>query len=459
MTEIAVSRNQKVFAVAESTAGTLVFPTGSGVSLGSVIPAGNASINQSPAFADSEEIRNSLDIIDRFQNSLPPGEWTLPMYLRPGGTVGAVPQGDILFQSLQGSKNAATTAALDGAITNSDTTITVDTVAGGVLSKRGVITVGTEKIYYGGLTDNGDGSYDLTSCVRGYAGTTAASALDDAAVTLSSVFYKQAVTAPAFSLWVQTDHFIQGLSGCTANKCTLSLKNEGAVMLNFSGQGMQMCWAGKDALTAGASLGASTITVSDAKRFSVNARIQNVTKLDHATNGYAITAVNYTTNVITVSPVLAAAWDSADVIQGYLPDTEEIGTPIESRRTSILINGVAGKMKATEISFDTPKQYINDEVGQAYPDDYVPNTRNITSNLNVYFRKDSAKYFYDGYQGNNLPVEVVYGNEDGKKMLVYMPKCNAEVPKINITNPTVELQMPLKSLGTAGEDSVEIVFI
>ena len=81
--EIGISRSQVVFAVQESVRGTLVFPT----AIDFIRPAGLAIINQVPEFSPSEELRNTLDILDEFQNSIPPGEWSLNMYCRPAAAI------------------------------------------------------------------------------------------------------------------------------------------------------------------------------------------------------------------------------------------------------------------------------------------------------------------------------------------------------------------------------------
>ena len=64
MTLIAKSRKQRVFAVMETTAGTLMTPAGA---TDFIRPAGDAMMNQSPTFADSPEKRDTLDVLDQLQ--------------------------------------------------------------------------------------------------------------------------------------------------------------------------------------------------------------------------------------------------------------------------------------------------------------------------------------------------------------------------------------------------------
>jgi len=90
---------QDCFVVPEVTKGTAVFPT---LAAHRVVTAGTADINQQASFSDSEEIANSLDVLERFQDQMGAGTWSVPMYLRPSGTAGTAPMGNTLIESLMG---------------------------------------------------------------------------------------------------------------------------------------------------------------------------------------------------------------------------------------------------------------------------------------------------------------------------------------------------------------------
>ena len=458
---IGISRSQVVFAVKETTCGTLKFPT----AIDFIRPAGLAIINQVPEFIDSEELRNTLDILDQFQNQLPPGDWSLNMYARPATAIGGTPQGDPLFQSWQGSLNPATAASLAGGINATAATVPFDGLTGGEMPNRGVVLVGTEYIRYTGITRASQTATagTLTGCTRGYFGTTAAIGADNADMNLSSRFYKQAVDSPSFSLWVKTDHFLQGLSGCSVSSAVLGVNNEGAVMFTMTGQGMKMVFAGKGSVNALAATGATLITVVDSDLYSVDARIQNSSADDtNGTSGYTITRVNSATNQIVVSPVIAEQWVSTDVIEGYLPPATVIGSPIESRYTSILIDNVTGKFRSNDFTFDVPKQYITDEVGVDYPEGFVEDVRSISSDLNIYFRAADAKYFTLGLNAYEVPISITFGQTataaDYRGMELYLKRAKLKTPEISGDGPTLTLSMGLMALGTVGEDSAELIF-
>lgn len=453
---VGLARKQRVFAKVEATIGTMVYPSGT---LDAIRPVGNAVINQNPAFVDTEELQDTLDVLDQFQSATPAGSWSLSMYLRPSGLVAvantALPQGSVLFQSLQGLKNAATTMTASAIASATISTVHIGAIAGGDVPEKGVVIIGTEKIHYTGITR---ASLDatvatLTGCVRGYGSTTATS---HSAGTLSicSIFYKQNTCSPTFSLWVETDHFVQGLSGCTIDNAVFDITNEGAVKVTMDGKGMKMVWAGTSAAAAAATKTALNITVDDAKLYKAGAYI----KVGTVATISKISAVNTTTNVLTLVAGIGHATATDDAIVGYLPPVTEIGDPIESKDTTVQINGVAAKLKAGSVSFATPHQYIEDEIGTDYPEDFLEDKRQITSTLNLYFKKADAKYFTDGFDGEEVPVLITFGDTAGSIVDIYMKRCKLTVPSVNFASPAVELSIPIKALGTVGEDSAEIIF-
>ncbi|PZM65725.1 hypothetical protein [Paenibacillus dendritiformis] len=80
----------------------------------------------------------------------------------------------------------AKTAKINDAdgITAADSTIALKNIEYPAWPASGVVTIGTEDIKYTSFLDNGDGTGALIGCTRGYNGTTAASAANNAVVTL-----------------------------------------------------------------------------------------------------------------------------------------------------------------------------------------------------------------------------------------------------------------------------------
>lgn len=474
---IATSRKQKVFAVKETTQGTLVFPSNTDF----IMPAGPATIKQTPDFKNSDEIKNSLDVVDQFQNAQPAGDWTCDMYCRVPDTYTDDIQGDIFFESLQGSKidSGTITFSVNTSVGAADTTILADatSLSGDTrLPETGVIEIGTEAIYYRGITITST-VITFSNCIRAWNGTTAISHDGSSSAisgcSLLSPWFRQKVGGDTFSLWVMTDHFTQAMSGCTVNSGVLGLNNEGAATWKMSGQGMATYWAGTDDVATSSASGQKNIVVTDANKFSVGAYIQ-VTHASGTTDtnsgsGYQIESITTATNTLTVDTNLADTWAVGDEVSGYLPTGTTVANALESRYTYIWIDDTQGKFQSSDLTFNVPKNYIIDEIGTAHPEGFVEDVRNITSNMNVYFRKDDAKYFELGSLGNTFKLHALIGNMganvDGinhdteRKMGLSFPKVRSDSPTISISGATVSLNMPTTCLGVSGEDSADIVII
>jgi hypothetical protein len=454
-TEIGLSRKQKVFVKKETTIGTRVFPVDGDL----ILPAGNAVMNQNPEFTDSEELRDTLDIVDQFPNARPAGTWSIPMYFRPDATLGNQPQGGPLFESLQGDIGAST-FTIETSVASDATSIAFTTLAGDRLPNKGVVTIESEDIYYSAVTMSSSTAGTLTVGTggRGYNSTTAAA--HDGSVTpiagnaLKSVFYIQKTTSPSFSLWIKTDHLVQGMSGCTASECSIELNNEGAVMFNFSGEGMEMVWAGTSA--AASTSATTTVVVDDAKLYSAGAYIQNVTTSDTNTGaGYLISSINYGTNTLTVNASMSVSEN--DVIAGFLPTGTAKETPIESKDTSIYFDGVEAKFRTSTYTVSAPKNYLTDEVGTQYPEEYVEDVRSVSADFNLYCKPATVKYIYDGYEANEFALNITLGDTEGSILEIYNPRCRTSAPEIGNDGPTMTLSMTMTALGTTGEDSLEFI--
>jgi hypothetical protein len=256
-------------------------------------------------------------------------------------------------------------------------------------------------------------------------------------------------------MWTKTDHLVQGLSGCTASEMKLELNNEGAAMLTFSGQGMEMVWAGTS--EAAAATTSTALIVDDASLYSPGARIYNVTTgADNSGDGYVIMSIDYGTDTLTLDDAIVATTN--DVIAGYLPIGTAKADPIESKDTVITIDGAVAKIRTSTYTVSAPKNYLVDEIGTAYPEEYVEDVRKVTADFNLYCKPATVKYIRDGYEANEFVFNATLGDTEGSIMEIYNARCRTTAPEIGVDGPTMTLSMTMTALGTNGEDSCDIVF-
>lgn len=446
---------QRVFAVLEDVSGVLQRPVASGF----ILPSGSGSMSQTPGYTNSEELSRSLNVLEQFQDAVEAGEVEIPMLLRLAPSYGA-PQGDALLTALMGSVQAggSVTMSAAAAATASATTITVDGVTGGVLPPRGVLTSGTEKILYTGWTES-SGTYTLTGCQRGYAGTTAASIADNASISLASRVWLQEVCRPTVSVWMEFDHFVSFMSGCVVTQATFPMSNTGGQAVTVSLQGRKMGWAGTTHI---ASVSGAVVTLEDggADAYTVGAIIKNKTKADdNSGTGYTVTAVNASANTITLNAT-PSDWAEDDVLAPWLPEAQAIGSPIESRDARVYVSGVMGRRREGELQIGTPTTFTS-EIGDEYPGENADGKREISLTGGLYFRREDAQEFGRGYRGYELPVQLTLGDTAGKTFSASLPRMRFNTPTLSTDGEFLTLDQDGYAMGQPnvrdGESSLYLV--
>jgi hypothetical protein len=385
---IALAYQTSLFATLETTPGTLQFPAASNTDL--VVPAGFPDLNQNPAFVNSDEVIYSRDILAMFQNVTPAGTFTIPMYLRPSGTLGSIPQGANLFTSLFGKQ-----------------TINAST----------------------------------------------------------SVVYSQQVSKPSLSLWYLRGNTVFNAAGAVIDAMKMGFTTKGGALCTFSGQFLQLGYAGTAQLTAAAAAAATSITVDDGSKFTVGSVIYdssfNAGVGDHATNGYTVTAV--AGNTLTISPgiVGTGGWASGDTIQGYLPAGNAIGSPLAFRQSLFTVESAQHNLKGLDFSYADSVKILDDEItSSGYPQAYIPSQRTINGTLHSYLRRNDIDFITEGMSMNKGSLSIQVGSTAGSTVTLSMPKCVFEVPQLKNNAPAVEFDMKYTAISNSGngEDSMTMTF-
>jgi hypothetical protein len=197
-------------------------------------------------------------------------------------------------------------------------------------------------------------------------------------------------------------------------------------------------------------------------RYSIGGRILDKTSNDFGASGYEVTDVNYTSGELKLATAIAGDWAVGDVVAGYLPPADIGGDAIESRFTKVVLDGVPGKIKSSQLTIGVPKEFLPAEVGTEYPEEYAAAVRKIDMNLDCVFRRAAVDKFYEGYRGAEFPVVLTMGSAPGKKVSFYMPRVKATMPTVQFDGPALGLQIPASALGMVdgaqvGENSLCII--
>jgi len=142
-----------------------------------------------------------------------------------------------------------------------------------------------------------------------------------------------------------------------------------------------------------------------------------------------------------------------------LPAGTEVGTALESRKSTVDIGSETGKLvQSLDLTLTDPVTFTEEITAAEHPEDYIEGERDLSGSLGLYFRKKDLAYFYEGYNGNEVSAVVHCGDTDGKKLDIEMDHTQLEVPSVETSAPAVNLSIGMMLLGDAGEDSLRFVF-
>ena len=96
-------------------------------------------------------------------------------------------------------------------------------------------------------------------------------------------------------------------------------------------------------------------------------------------------------------------------------------------------------------------------MGDEYPGENADNTRALSMDNSLYFRAKDAVEFTKGYDGYELPIDVVLGNKAGGTLALAMPRVKFTMPSVDVSDPFVTLKRTGTILGTSGNDSLVLV--
>lgn len=463
---VAKSQVQSVFAVLEDVSGELQPPTVEGY----ILPAGRATMTQTPSYSDSEELSPSLNTVDQFQDAVPAGTGSIPLYGRLDRNYGK-PEGDALLVALMGDYNDPTkiTAAIsdvDG-VTAADTEIIINSIVNGndidknILNgkfpPRGVIKIDDEYIHYASITYAEDGTATLEKCRRGYGGTRAAAHDDAAVVHMLSRIYSQNVCRPTCSIYIlNDDKLMLFMSGCSPTQNVVRLQRTQGQMFTFDFQGRRMGWCGVGEVAEAPVGTAVKLSVGGADAYTVGGYVRNKTRGDdNSGHGYRITAVDDTTDTLTLSAA-PANWQEGDELFPWMPSATPIGVALESRHGNVMVDGKVGKMNEGSLTISCPVTNL-DEMGDEYPGEGIDTKRTITLSRSINFRAKDGVEFGKGYRGYELPVAALAGKNPGLTLVHYMPRMKFNTPEVGEGDSAITLTQDGTALGVTGEDALFII--
>ena len=283
----------------------------------------------------------------------------------------------------------------------------------------------------------------------------------------TSVVYSQANERKTLSVWAKKDHTLFWCRGVKLEKLEMELLTEGAVEAIFSGRFFELGWLGTDDVAATEPLAETTILVTDAKKYIISGTTQCLvefelsdgTVYDNSSSGYAVTAVDYGANTITINPGLEAEVASGSIVRGFLPTGTVSGAPIEARNCVANLASSNVPVSKFEYEINDPANILEKEITTTdFPESAVDSTREITGMLGLYWRRDDLAYYYDGRDGNEKDLKMVCGETAGSILTINTPQTVLEIPEDTDEDDTLMLEIPFAAIGSSGNDSCTATF-
>lgn len=333
--------------------------------------AGEGSIVQQQGFIEDAQRRNTHSALKRFGGRFEAGRAEIPIYIKPSGTLDVPPEASEFLEGLFG---------------------------------REVITASTKVEY-------------LLSRV-------------------SDIF-------PSYTLWVKNGHFVyrcigliveQGTFPLRANNSPESLSQVRAIC-TFA----EMRWTGTDLAneTIPSTPAQTDLTVEDARKFTVGSYIQKRDQStlvvdDNSGAGFQVTAVNYTTNVLTISPGITDV-NTGDQIEPWTPaNAAEVGDPIHGRLGAATLGGVTLPLLSGEISLVNNFKVLNEEKnGLQFANRFLRRImREVRVRAEVYFDANTSRYFHSSRNQVQANLVFPWGDTATKRFTVTVKNVEFNTPAI-----------------------------
>ena len=391
MTEIAIGRDVIVYAKEESTPGTKVFPAGTDA----IFLTGEGSFRQVRNFIPDAQRRATLSKVERIKSRLSPGEWSLPTYIKPSGSLGTAPECGQMLKGLFGLEMV--NAGVDVQYTLAGIS---DTLPSFTIWFRLGHTVFCNM---GCVVNSGDIAIKAGNDDDSIVG-----------ITFNGFFMRQIRTG--------TDKLSQDE---TLGATTIHVANARKFMkesiisigsLNNSGAGYEV---------TDVDYANNTLTISP--------QLEDNASQDDVVKGY-----------------LPSPTEAGEPVHGRLGQVtfDEGGSPVNTPIIAATI-GINNNVKMVE----------DEKADVDYPNDFLRAAeREVTLSIDCYFKKDVAARWYEVDAQTEKEIKIPAGDTAGKRLRFEFPRVQLDTPELGGAEEVV-VTMPKALLASSSfEDEVKLVF-
>ena len=255
------------------------------------------------------------------------------------------------------------------------------------------------------------------------------------------------------TLYHTLDDIQEGVVGAVIQNLSFKWNGRDFITWEASGIGVDVLEAGTT-LSNGTGSSATALIVDDADFFTP----YGVIKIAADTNsgaGFQITAVNYSTNTMTIAP--AASWADDVTVAPFLPAMTNTGSPIYGTKGKLSFDGNSSEVKHTggSLTIATGVDLHNDEFGSVTAQAVVLSGERVIDHTLEMLVRDTTSYEMGLFRRDVAQdIFVTLGDDAAAgaaaRMKIDMPTSRIRpAPRTGTTGP---------ALGSSGEDELVLTF-
>jgi hypothetical protein len=278
----------------------------------------------------------------------------------------------------------------------------------------------------------------------------------------TSVEYELANQLDGFSLWVKKGHTVFAFRGTAVQSMEHGVSGDAIAGASWGGNYMEQLWAGT-ATSHGTYTGSETDIVMKPKhslRYREGMYIV-IGDDDNSGNGYLITAANYTTDTLTITPALGSGQGSDPAVTPWWPTAgAEVGESVHGKLGMVTIDGDDAIVLSGNVTLTNNIKYYLDEKNNVWTAERFgrPGKRAVEGTLEAYFMQAGPTYFYRAEYQIADALIIPAGNVSGYIMELSVSYAEYGSPTLS-GDEEFQQTIPFKGIASASlNDEFKITF-
>lgn len=455
--EYTLGRKARVFATKESTCGVAVDHAGTDV----ISHKGSFQFTYGRGEEQVDERKGSAGVKEFIRQGPHTVSWAYPdSYLKPSGTAATYPEQELLFEALMGSKLPSH---------GSDVTVQASpspTTTSAAVSSVANIAVGQCLRFAGDQTSGLDGESvfvtDVTTSVLTWIPALSEAPTTNDTIEIGEAYPLTDPNAITLSLFQETQHTIEGASGCFINDATFTFSRNGTSNFSCGGEGVgrysvgQYTTVNNDPLTSGATT--LNVPTGDGKKFLLDSNIPLYLLIESEV--VKVTAVSGDALTIARAQKSTSAAQHAQTteVEIWSPTLTRVGNPVAGLNGFFRVAGAAYGVHTVTITAANGKVTRENELGSTVSTGNSRdgnNPRVWTVTFDGKFKRDDLVEWGKALAETTMALHLDVGPSDRRRYVFYVPKLRLDIPPIP-PGDTGEAMLSLTGtcLETSGNDEI-----